>query len=452
MGRTSQLYGGKRMLVVGLGLSGASALRYLAREGASIVVTDSRPAPSGIEALKAMFQNAEFRLGAFDAPEPLSQFVEAVVSPGVDLRDPFIQKLRAAKVPIIGDVELFARAAKAPVIAITGSNGKSTVTTLVGAMAKAAGIKVAIGGNLGQPALELLQEEPKLYVLELSSFQLDTTQSLRCKAAAFLNLSEDHLDRHGTMEAYAAAKARIFNGCEVAVINRDDPATRQGSEQARRKLSFGLDAPRAPGEFGLADQRGEVALATARDRLLPLHQMKIAGLHNAANALAALALIEAADLPRATALKALTEFRGLPHRCALAGEIDGARYYNDSKGTNVGSTLAAIRGLPAPLVWLGGGQGKGQDFGPLALALAQKGSAAVLFGEDAGKIEAAIFGSVPVYREATMADALKRARALTQPGASVLLSPACASFDQFKSYVDRGEQFESAVRAMEAKA
>ncbi len=441
-------YTDKRLLVVGLGLSGASALRYLAREGASVVVTDSRPAPAGIEALKAMFQNAEFRLGSFDAPEPLSQFVEAVVSPGIDLRDPFIERLRAAGVAIIGDIELFARAAKAPVIGITGSNGKSTVTTLVGAMAKAAGIKVAIGGNLGQPALELLQEEPKLYVLELSSFQLDTTYSLRCKAAAFLNVSEDHLDRHGTMAAYIAAKARVFNGCEVAVINRDDPATRQGSDQARRRLSFGLDAPRAPGEFGLADQRGEVALATARDRLLPIHQLKIAGLHNAANALAALALIEAADLPRATALKALTEFRGLPHRCALVSEIAGSRYYNDSKGTNVGSTLAAIRGLPAPVVWLGGGQGKGQDFAPLATALAQKGSAAVLFGEDADKIEAAIFGSVPVYREASMQAALARARRLTLPGTSVLLSPACASFDQFKSYADRGEQFEAAVRAM----
>lgn len=442
-------YTDKRILVVGLGLSGASALRYLAREGASIVVTDSRPAPSGIEALRAMFQNVDFRLGQFDAPEPLSQFTEAVVSPGVDLRDPFIARLRAAKVPLIGDIELFARAAKAPVIGITGSNGKSTVTTLVGAMAKAAGIKVAIGGNLGQPALDLLIEEPKLYVLELSSFQLDTTHTLRCKAAAFLNLSEDHLDRHGDMASYAAAKARIFNGCEVAVINRDDAATRQGSDQARRKLSFGLDAPRAPGEFGLADQRGEVALATARDRLLPINQLKIAGLHNAANALAALALIEAADLPRATALRALTDFRGLPHRCALAGEIAGARYYNDSKGTNVGSTLAAIRGLPAPVVWLGGGQGKGQDFAPLAAALAQKGSAAVLFGEDAGKIETAIFGSVPVYREATMAAALQRARTLTQPGTSVLLSPACASFDQFKSYVDRGEQFEKAVGSMQ---
>lgn len=441
-------YVDKRMLVVGLGLSGASALRYLAREGASIAVTDSRPAPSGIEALRAMFQNVSFHLGGFDAPAPLNQFSEAVVSPGVDLRDPFIQKLVAARVPIIGDIELFARAAKAPVIGITGSNGKSTVTTLVGAMARAAGIKVAIGGNLGQPALELLQDEPKLYVLELSSFQLDTTHSLRCKAAAVLNISEDHLDRHGTMAAYAAAKARIFNGCEVAVTNRDEAATRQGADQARRKLSFGLDAPRAPGEFGLADQRGEVALATARDRLLPINQLKIAGLHNAANALAALALIEAADLPRATALRALQEFRGLPHRCALVAEISSASYYNDSKGTNVGSTLAAIRGLPAPVIWLGGGQGKGQDFGPLAVALAQKGLAAVLFGEDAELIEAAVFGSVPVYREATMQAALARARALALPGTSVLLSPACASFDQFKSYVDRGEQFEAAVTAM----
>jgi UDP-N-acetylmuramoylalanine--D-glutamate ligase len=445
-------YKGKRVLVVGLGLSGASVLRYLAREGAQVVVTDSRPAPSGVEALKALLQNAEFLLGAFDAPEPLSQFTEAVVSPGVDLRDPFIERLRRAGLPIVGDVELFARAAKAPVIGITGSNGKSTVTTLVGLMARAAGIKVAVGGNLGTPALDLLPEEPKLYVLELSSFQLDTTHTLRCKAAAFLNLSEDHLDRHGTMAAYAAAKARIFNGCEVAVFNRDDAATRQGIDQARRKLSFGLDAPRAPGEYGLAEQRGEIALATARDRLLPVPQLKIAGLHNAANALAALALIEAADLPRATAVQALKDFRGLPHRCALAGEIDGARYYNDSKGTNVGSTLAAIRGLPAPVIWLGGGQGKGQDFSPLAPALAQKASAAVLFGEDAAKIEQAVFGSVPVYREPTLQAALARARALTVAGASVLLSPACASFDQFKNYIDRGEQFEAAVARLGARA
>jgi len=441
-------YTGKRVLVVGLGLSGASALRYLAREGAQVVVTDSRPAPVGVDGLKALFQNAEFRLGGFDAPEPLNQFVEAVVSPGVDLRDPFIQTLRAAGLPIIGDIELFARAAKAPVIGITGSNGKSTVTTLVGEMAKAAGIKVAVGGNLGTPALDLLPEDPRLYVLELSSFQLDTTHTLRCKAATVLNISEDHLDRHGTMAAYCAAKARIFNGCEVAVINRDDAATRLGSDQARRKLSFGLDVPRAPGEFGLAELRGEVALASARDRLLPIQQLKIAGLHNAANALAALALIEAADLPRAAALKALTEFRGLPHRCLLVSQIAGASYYNDSKGTNVGSTLAAIRGLPAPVVWLGGGQGKGQDFSPLAAALAEKGAAAVLFGEDAGLIEAAIFGSVPVYREATMHAALQRAHSLALPGTSVLLSPACASFDQFKSYVDRGEQFEAAVKAL----
>lgn len=441
-------YTGKRVLVVGLGLTGASVLRYLAREGAQIVVTDSRPAPMGVENLKSLFLSAEFLLGGFQAPEPLGQFVEAVVSPGVDLRDPFIQKLRDAKLPVVGDIELFARAAKAPVIGITGSNGKSTVTTLVGEMARASGMKVAVGGNLGTPALDLLAEEPKLYVLELSSFQLESTHTLRCKAATVLNISEDHLDRHGTMAAYAAAKARIFNGCEVAVINRDDPATRLGSDLTRRRLSFGLDAARAPGEYGLADQRGEVALGTVRDRLLPIQQLKIAGMHNVANALAALALIEAADLPRAAAVLALKEFRGLPHRCMLVQQIAGTSYYNDSKGTNVGSTLAAIRGLPAPVVWLGGGQGKGQDFTPLAPALAEKAVAAVLFGEDAEKIEEAVSGSVPIYRETTMQAALSRARLLARPGSSVLLSPACASFDQFKNYVERGEQFEAAVRAL----
>ena len=441
-------YTGKRMLIVGLGISGTATLRYLAREGASLVVTDSREKPAGLDELRAQFQNVEFRLGAFSAPEPLNQFTEAVLSPGIDPRTGFVRQLVQAGIPVIGEIELFARAAKAPVIGITGSNGKSTVTTLVGAMARAAGIKVGVGGNLGTPALDLLAEQPRLYVLELSSFQLETTRSLRCKAATVLNLSEDHLDRHGSMAEYGAVKARIFNGCEVAVVNRDDPATRLGSDQARRRLSFGLDAPRAPGEYGLIEQRDELMLATARDRLLPLSQLKIAGLHNAANSLAALALIEAADLPRATALKALADFGGLPHRCALVAALDGVRYYNDSKGTNVGSTLAAIRGLPTPVIWLGGGQGKGQDFSPLAAALAQKGSAAVLFGEDAPAIEQAILGTVPVYREPNMAAALARARALATPGSAVLLSPACASFDQFKNYVDRGEQFETAVRAL----
>ncbi|ROH93423.1 UDP-N-acetylmuramoyl-L-alanine--D-glutamate ligase [Stagnimonas aquatica] len=443
-------YSGKRMLVVGLGLSGVSALRYLAREDADLVITDSRAEPAGHQQLTAEFGRFEFRLGGFAAPEPLNQFSEAVVSPGVSLNEPFVQALRAAGVPIIGDIELFARHAKVPVIGITGSNGKSTVTTLVGEMAKAAGLKVGVGGNLAPPALDVLSDSAQLYVLELSSFQLETTHTLRCRAAAVLNLSEDHLDRHGSMAAYGAAKARIFNGCQVAVVNRDDVATRLNSDAARRRLSFGLDAPRAPGEYGLIEQRGELWLATARDRILPLSALKIAGLHNAANVLAALALIEAADIPRATVLRALQDFRGLPHRCAFVAEIDGARYYNDSKGTNVGSTLAAVRGLPSPLIWLGGGQGKGQDFSPLAGALAAKGSAAVLFGEDADKIEAAIDGALPVYREASMADALRRARTLTLPGASVLLSPACASFDQFKSYVDRGQQFEAAVRELAA--
>ena len=471
---------GKHYLVVGLGLSGVSALRYLVRAGAAVTVTDSRTEPAGIEALKKEFAEVSFQLGAFGAPEPLTQFTEAVVSPGVDLREPFVQQLVAANVPVIGDVELFARAAKAPVIGITGSNGKSTVTTLLGEMAKATGLVTAVGGNLGTPALDLLADEVELYVLELSSFQLETTHSLRCKAATVLNISEDHLDRHGTMATYTAAKARILEGCGFVVLNRDDAAVMAlAPTDAATRWTFGLDAPEwsslRPGDHHLAlfrkgslegidhDVIGLRAMPPAgmvgaperfEQGLYPASEVKIAGSHNACNVMAAIALSFA--FPVATsasddvtaALKAIGEFTGLPHRCAFVAEIAGARWYNDSKGTNVGSTLAAIKGLPAPVVWLGGGQGKGQDFSPLAPALAAKGSAAVLFGEDAAKIEESILGSLPVYREATMQAAVARARTLTTQGASVLLSPACASFDQFKNYLDRGEKFEAAVRAL----
>lgn len=438
----------QRCLVVGLGLSGASSLRHLARLGADLVVTDSRPAPAGVEDLRSAHPQVEFRLGGLDAPRPLRQFDLAVISPGLSLDEPLIRELRAAGVELVGDIELFARAARAPVIGITGSNGKSTVTTLVAAMAQAAGLKVAAGGNLAPPALDLLSADVELYVLELSSFQLETTHSLACRAAAVLNLSEDHLDRHGSLAAYAAAKARIWQRCELRVANRDDAvvmALLAGGDAP--VASFGLDAPGVQGRYGLVQYQSQLWLA-APEPLLPVSELRIAGLHNAANALAALALADAAGIPRTASLQALRQYAGLPHRCVLVAEIAGARYYNDSKGTNIGSTLAAIRGLPAPVIWLGGGQGKGQDFRPLAPALADKASAAVLFGQDAPLIAAAIEGSVPVYRETDMRAALHRAHHLARPGASVLLSPACASFDQFKHYVDRGEQFEAAVRAL----
>ncbi len=440
-------YSGQRMLVVGLGLSGVSALRYLVRAGADVVVTDSRTAPSGIDALRAEFPDVAFHLGAFIAPQPLVQFAEAVVSPGVSLAEPFVRELIEAGVPIVGDVELFARAAGAtPVVGITGSNGKSTVTTLVGEMARAAGVKVAVGGNLGTPALDLLADGVELYVLELSSFQLETTHTLRCKAATILNLSQDHLDRHGSMAHYGSVKARIYSGCEIAVVNRDDAATAASNLSVR---SFGLDAPQVQGQYGLVGQGSELGLAVAGSpALIQLSELRIFGLHNAANALAALALADAAGIDRVASLRALKAFGGLSHRCEFVGELQGVRYFNDSKGTNVGSTLAALNGLPAPIVWLGGGQGKGQSFTGLREPLARQGRAAVLFGQDAGLIENDIIGALPVYREADMSSALQRARVLAQTGDQVLLSPACASFDQFRSYVDRGDQFRAAVRAL----
>lgn len=440
-------YGGQRMLVVGLGASGVSALRYLVREGANPVVTDSRAKPAGIEALRAEFPSVEFRLGGFDAPRPLSQFSEAVVSPGVSLDEPFVRELADAGASLVGDVELFARAVNryAAIVGITGSNGKSTVTTLVGEMAKAAGLRVKVGGNLGTPALDLLSDDAQLYVLELSSFQLETTRTLACRAATFLNLSEDHLDRHRTMEAYGAIKSSIFRGCDVAVINRDDAVTACGSDAAGRVVSFGLDEA-AGADYGLIETRDGRWLARGDDALVAQSALRIQGLHNLANALAALALADAAGIPREASLRALVAFAGLPHRCEFVAAMQGITWLNDSKGTNVGSTLAALKGLDAPIVWLGGGQGKGQDFKPLARPLAEKGRAALLFGQDAESIEEAIFGALPVYREEDMTAALQRARELAQPGDRVLLSPACASLDQFRNYVERGERFSAWVR------
>ncbi|WP_028080044.1 UDP-N-acetylmuramoyl-L-alanine--D-glutamate ligase [Solimonas soli] len=438
-------YDGQRVLVVGLGVSGVSALQYLAREGATLVVTDSRAAPKGIDELRARYPAAEFHLGAFGAPAPLAQYAMAVVSPGVALDEPFVQALVAAGVEIVGDIELFARAANAPVVGITGSNGKSTVTTLVGEMAKAAGLRVGVGGNLGTPALDLLRDDAELYVLELSSFQLETTHTLKCIAATILNLSQDHLDRHGTMEHYGRVKARIFSGARTAIVNRDDAAVMGLAPPGA--TSFGLDAPRGA-DYGLLESAAGTTLARGAEAVLPLSALKIFGLHNAANALAALALADAAGIPRAASVAALRSFAGLPHRCEFVASVNGVDYFNDSKGTNVGSTLAALNGLPAPIVWLGGGQGKGQSFVELREALARKGRAAVLYGEDAALIERDVFGALPIWRESDLHGALRRAQTLAQTGDRVLLSPACASFDQFKSYVDRGEQFRAAVRGL----
>ncbi len=444
-------YRDQRLLIVGLGLSGVSALRYLAARGAQLVVTDSRPAPAGVDALRAEFPDVAFHLSGLDAPRPLAQFAEAIVSPGVSLDEPLVRELMAAGVPVIGDVELFARTANAPVIGITGSNGKSTVTTLVGDMARAAGVRVAVGGNLGTPALELLADDVQLYVLELSSFQLETTRSLKLRAAAYLNLSQDHLDRHGSLQRYARIKAGIFAHCEIAVVNRDDAQVM--SCAPRTFVSFGLTPPIQDGDYGTIEVAGGQHLvkrvsADESEVLFDAAELKIQGLHNRANALAAIALADAAGIPRDASAQALRAFKGLPHRCAFVTERRGVVYLDDSKATNVGAALAALHGLPPPLVWLGGGQGKNQDFAPLIRPLADKGRAAVLFGADARAIEDAIFGALPVYRETDLEAAVRRAATLARAGDRVLLSPACASLDQFKNYIERGQHFAAAVSAL----
>lgn len=452
-------YLGQPVLVVGLGLTGASALRYLAAEGAVITVTDSRTAPAGLDALQTQYPLVRFLTGGFAAGGAIGDYRLAVLSPGVDPQEPFVCSLREAGVPIVGDIELFARALAEPgrlparVIGITGSNGKSTVTTLVGDMAMAAGAAVAVGGNLGTPALDLLDDAVELYVLELSSFQLESTDSLRCVAATVLNLSEDHLDRHHTLAAYAAAKARIFQHCVLAVLNRDDPAVLALQRPAgQAAVSFGLDRPAQRGDWGWSGSGtdgGQLVLQEATETaLLSANELQVAGRHNIANALAALALAEGAQLPREACLAALRQYSGLPHRCRLVRELRGVRYYNDSKGTNVGSTLAAIRGLPAPIHWLGGGQGKGQDFSPLATALKACEGRAYLFGRDATLIADALHETVPLSQHPDLFSALAAAHAAARAPASVLLSPACASMDQFKNYIDRGEQFERAVEAL----
>ena len=444
---TMNKHRGEKWIVIGIGKSGASACRYLLTEGADVLATDSRANPPALEHVQA--PRVTLKLNGFNAPHPLSQFKGAVISPGISPKEPFVRELVAAGVEVIGDVELFARALKAfpkaQVIGITGANGKSTVTTLVGEMAKRAGKRVAVGGNLGTPALDLLDLRNELYVLELSSFQLESTYSLRCVAATVLNLSQDHLDRHGSMEAYAEAKARIYNGAQTAVFNRDDRETRRNLKSAAKSVSFGLDEP-LNGDYGVVTREGQHWLTCGSVRLVMQTALKIYGMHNTANALAALALADAAGIARNAAIEALIDFKGLRHRCEFVTKTGSVSWFNDSKGTNVGSTVAALKGLPGPIVWLGGGLGKGQDFSDLMEPLAQKARAAVLFGQDAEKIEHDVFGALPIYRESTMRDAIVRARSLALPGDRVLLSPACASFDQFKNYEDRGDQFCAAVR------
>jgi UDP-N-acetylmuramoylalanine--D-glutamate ligase len=441
------LSGDARVLVVGLGKTGLSCARYLARLGVDFEVVDTRRDPPGLAALRQELPGLDPGLGGLD-PARLARATHLVVSPGVALREPAIAAAIARGVPALGDIELFARAAVAPVIAITGSNGKSTVTTLVGEMARDQGRDVRVGGNLGTPALDLLQDaEPDLYVLELSSFQLETTSSLDAAAATVLNVSPDHMDRYDSLGEYAAAKARVYRGSGTMVLNRDDPWVVGMASAGRRILGFSMAAP-TPGDFGLVAAGLESWLALGHDRLLPESALAIRGRHNTANALAALALGRAGGLSIPGMLVTLQRFQGLPHRCQRVASAGGVEWYNDSKGTNVGATLAAVKGLrPAgQVVLIAGGDGKGADFGPLRQELPGLVRAVVLIGRDGPRIADALAGVLPTVFAADMQAAVARAAGLARAGDAVLLSPACASFDMFQSYEHRGEVFTAAVR------
>jgi len=437
----------RNAVVVGMGRTGLSAARHLQRCGYRIAVTDSRESPPELDSVKALGAGIVTRTGGFDV-RLLEQADIVVTSPGVALDDPFFVQARARGLDIVGDIELFARAADAPVVGITGTNGKSTVTTLLGRMAERAGVRVRVGGNLGQPALDLLDRGlTDLYVLELSSFQLDTTHSLKLKAAVVLNVSADHMDRYATLRHYADSKARIFANSEMAVVNADEPEVMRMPRAGQRVISFSLTAP---ADFSLvtppSDQQPWLARRGAA--LLPLTSLRISGRHNAANALATLALGDALRLPLAPMLEELREFPGLPHRAQWVADIKGVRYINDSKGTNVGATLAAVSGLAGPLVVIAGGDGKGQDFTPLAESFRGKVRVAVLLGRDAGLIETALAGVCHTARVATMEDAVLAAARFAKAGDTVLLSPACSSLDMFRDYAQRGNAFAAQVQAL----
>ncbi|MEY3338256.1 MAG: UDP-N-acetylmuramoyl-L-alanyl-D-glutamate synthetase [Pseudomonadota bacterium] len=435
----------RRALIVGLGKTGVSAARHFAARGWHIAVTDTRTEPPGREQLASVAPQAECCFGRLDtALLEGSQIV--VASPGIALREPLIAEALARGIEVVGDVELFAREAKAPVVGITGTNGKSTVTTLVGRMAARAGRVVSVGGNLGTPVLDLLSAPvPELYVLELSSFQLETTSSLNLVAATVLNLSEDHLDRHGTMDAYAAAKARIFRRCGTAVINVDDPWVRSMSTgSAKSVVGFSIEGA-STARYSLIEHGGEPWLAIGGQPVLAVSAMRLAGLHNAANALAALALGDACGLPLPPMIDELREFAGLPHRSQWVGEKRGVRYINDSKGTNVGATVATVSGMTGTLLLIAGGDGKGQDFTPLAKALKGRARAALLIGRDAAQLANALEGCCEIVRCASLEEAVDEAAHRATAGDVVLLSPACASLDMFRDYTERGDRFAAAV-------
>lgn len=453
------------MLVLGMGETGLSMAKWLSRQGANVRAADSRAAPPNLEAMQRAVPAAQVFTGAF-AAETFAGIDLIAISPGVPLAEPLVQQAARRGVPVVGDMELFALALgqtgspEPRILVITGSNGKTTVTAMVGAMVQRAGWDVEVAGNIGPAVLDALMRRedsgklPQAWVLEISSFQLETTQNLDPTVATVLNLCEDHFDRYAGMQDYAAAKARIFLSEDggTQILNRDDPLVRAMALPGRKQMTFSLDAPVAESDFGLLRDGGDTWLVQGRTRLLKTSELAISGLHNAANALAALALCRAVELPLEPLLQALREFKGLPHRMEKVAAVGGVTFYDDSKGTNVGATVAALNGMTQGVVLIAGGDGKGQDFFPLRQPLAECARAVVLIGRDAGKIAAALAGcGVPLYQAKTMEEAVQQSFVLAQQGDAVLMSPACASLDMFRNYAHRAEVFVAAVRELAAR-
>jgi len=429
-------------LVVGLGLTGYSSARFLLRHGYRCRVQDTRDLPPYLARLREEFEAVEFLGGALHGD--IAEWADVlVVSPGVSVREPAIRAAAAAGKTVLGDIELFAQLVDAPVAAITGSNGKSTVTTLVGEMIRRDRRPVAVGGNLGTPALDLLEQGAEYYVLELSSYQLETTSSLRPRVAALLNVSEDHLDRYPSFSDYVDAKRRIFNNAEICVTNLDDELTHHDARDVR----FSLD-PRSSAEFRLLDD-GALWLAHDDEPWLPVDRLGISGRHNWANALAAMAIAHRLEISREAIVGALQDFRGIAHRSQWVAEIDGVEWINDSKATNVGAALASIEGRDRPVILIAGGQSKGADMSVMFDILQQKVKRVLLLGEDAERLQQAWQGATEIERVDSMRSAVRRASRVAERGDCVLLAPACASFDMYPKFEARGDDFVACVRELE---
>ena len=438
---------GGRTLIVGLGSTGRAVAEYLAQWRRPALVIDSRAAPPGLAGLRSTCPDMPVVLESID-PKWLAGVDELVLSPGLPVDTPIVEAAHARGIPVVSDIELFARAAEAPVLAVTGSNGKSTVATLTAQILAAQGLHAPAGGNLGPPALELLShDDAQAYVLEVSSFQMETTYSLRPLAAVVLNVSPDHLDRHGSFERYAELKAKLLRVAERAVYNWDDPVVREMGRRHTHGIAFSTHEPIADG-YSVVVADGERWLARSLEPLMPAAELPVPGRHGESNALAALALVEVLGGARGPALQALRNFEGLPHRFAPVATVAGVVYVDDSKGTNVGATVAALESLSGAAVLIAGGLGKGADFTPLANAARGRLKAAVLLGESAPALAEAIEGSCPITRVDTMRAAVARAAELAAAGDTVLLSPACASQDMFADYRERGRAFGAAVREL----